>query len=406
MDGSAPRTKPTSYRETFRRHRLLLSLPIILAVFVAAWFELGAPKSYQSTASLWVDTPTSTDSSLGNANPALTPPSQQEQSVFTELLATQSFVLAAGHNSALAQYLATHSSSGFSPTALLSGLSGGGSVDARIVGSFGPKQVLTAIPGPQVLEISYRGPTPEVAQSTLAALVKQLQQDSNKFSAQRNQAVIAYDQAQVKAAAQAVATERVGTSAYLRQHPGAGNNDPNLSALQTAAGAASGQLTQTTQRLSEAESASNNSSANGSTISVIDPATMPAGPVSGKKKELMAIVGGLFAGLLISFLGAVALTPKKADSWDADLPSSPVPSSPVPSSPLPWRPATRPENRDVAPANGDLVRTASTNGEQTKAPVGDGASPSATEHETQPPPRGPRLAGARKLVGRSPRSGP
>src|SRR5207248_5664402 len=54
------------------------------------------------------------------------------------------------------------------------------------------------------------------------------------------------------------------------------------------------------------------------TVAVVDRASFPVGPASGKKKELLTIVGGLFAGLLISFLGAVALTPGKRDAWDAD----------------------------------------------------------------------------------------
>ena len=44
-------------------------------------------------------------------------------------------------------------------------------------------------------------------------------------------------------------------------------------------------------------------------IQLLDAPTAPAGPVTGKKKDLLAIVGGLFAGILISFLGVVALTP-------------------------------------------------------------------------------------------------
>jgi uncharacterized protein involved in exopolysaccharide biosynthesis len=44
-------------------------------------------------------------------------------------------------------------------------------------------------------------------------------------------------------------------------------------------------------------------------IQVLDSPTAPTGPVTGKKKDLMAIIGGLFAGILISFLGVVALTP-------------------------------------------------------------------------------------------------
>lgn len=329
MPESSSRTDPpkagkkASYRQTFREHRKLLSLPVVLAVVIAAWFALGSPKSYESTASLWVDNPASLSSSLGNANPAVLPPSQQEQSVLQELLSTQSFVLGVAHQSGLYQYLATHGSGGFSPTSLLSG---GGSVAAKVVGSFGPKQVMSAVPGPQVLQISFRGPTPALAQSTLRALVNELQGDSNKFSQERNQTVIAYDEAQVKSTANALAGARAQVSAYRSQHPGAPASDPNLSALLTVVGTVGSQLTAATQKLNEDRSTARAAGANGSTLDVVDQPS-PAVPATGKSKELLIIVAGLFAGLLISFLGAVALTPGKKDDWDADVASA-VPAIP------------------------------------------------------------------------------
>jgi uncharacterized protein involved in exopolysaccharide biosynthesis len=315
MDGSQTATKP-SYRQTFRERRRLLCLPIVLAVVISAWFALGSPKSYQSTANLWVDNPASLASSLGNANPAVLPPSQQEQGVLQELLSTQSFVLAVAQESGLSHYLATHGSGGFTPTSLLSG--GGGSVKSKVLNSLGPKQVTTTVPGPQVLQISYRGPTPALTQSTLEALVEKLQKNSDQLSQKRNQAVVAYYRAQVTGASNALAEARAQVSSYLSQHPGAAGADPNLSALQTATGAASSQLTQASQKLNEVQSAAKAGGSNGSTVAVIDQASFPLGPASGKKKELLTVVGGLFAGLLISFLGAVALTPGKRDAWDAD----------------------------------------------------------------------------------------
>ncbi len=313
-NGSKTTTKP-SYRQTFRRHRRLLSLPIAVTVVIAAWFALGSPKSYQSTASLWVDNPASVGSSLGNANPALLPPSQQEQSVLHELLSTQSFVLKVAHESGLYRYLATHGPSGFSPTSLLSG--GGGPVKAKVLASFGPKQVASAVPGPQVLAISYRGPTPGLTQRTLGALVQELQKESDALSQKRSQTVVAYDRAQVVAASTTLTAARARVKAYLSQNPRASGSDASLSALQTAAGAASSQLTAATQRLNQAQSAVGDSGSSGSTLSVIDDPSS-AQPTSGKKKELMIILGGLFAGLLISFLGAVALTPGKKDAWDPE----------------------------------------------------------------------------------------
>lgn len=309
-------TKSTSYRETFRRHRKLLCLPMILGIFIAAWSVLGSAKSYQSTVSLWVDTPASMDSSLGNVNPAIVPPAQQEQNVVTELLSTRSFVLSVGHDSALAGYLASHRSSGFSPSALFSSLGGAGSVDNRIIAALDPTQVTTTVAGPQVLQLSWKGPTPAVAASTLGALVTQLQQDSARFSQAHSQGAIAYYKAQVQAASQALTAARSQVGAYINQHPGAAAGDPNLTALQAAEGVASTQLTQANSNYTTAASTSKDSGIAASAVQVIDPPNVPTGPTSGKKKALIAILGGLFGGALISFLGVVALTRRKSSSLE------------------------------------------------------------------------------------------
>jgi uncharacterized protein involved in exopolysaccharide biosynthesis len=329
--------KSTSYRQTFREHRRLLSLPIVLAALVAAWAVLGSAKTYESTTSLWVDNPAPADSSLGTLNPALTPPAQQEQNVVTELLATRSFVLAVGHNSGLGRYVAAHKSSGFGPGALLSGLSGGGSLDEQIIAALSASQVTTTVAGPQVLQISFVGPTPTVTASTLQALVSQLQSDSAAFIQQHSNSALAYYKAQVQAASQALVSARQQASAYVSQHRRATSGDPNYSALTTAEGVANTQLTQATQSYNEAASALYGGGG-GSSLHVIDPAGVPTSPMSGKKKQLMGIAGGLFAGLLISFLGVIALTKRKpSEPWEDELRGAMPASELAPSTPW-WPP--------------------------------------------------------------------
>ncbi len=309
--------KSTSYRQTFRQHRLLLSAPIVVAVLIAGLLVLASPKSYQSTASLWVDTPATTDSSLGNLNVAVTPPSTQEQNVLTELLATPNFVLTVGHHSLLGSYLAGHGSGGFSLSGLLGG--GGGSLNSQIRSALSSKQVTSTVPGPQVLQVSFSGPTPAVAQSTLNALVSELQSDSELFSQQHNQTALSYYKAQVQTATQAILQARNQADAYRNQHPGATTaTDPNLAALQTAETAAGSQLTQANAGLGAAASAVQG----GATITqvhVIDSAALPTSATGGKKTELEGIVGGLLAGVLISFLGTIALTRRESDPWEDEL---------------------------------------------------------------------------------------
>ncbi len=315
--------KSTSYRQTFRQHRLLLSAPIVVAVLIAAVFVLGSPKSYQSTASLWVDTPATTDSSLGNLNLADTPPSTQEQNVLIELLATPNFALTVAHHSLLGPYLAAHSSGGSGLSGLLGG--GGGSLDSQIRSALSPKQVTSTVPGPQVLQIGLSGPTPAVAQSTLNALVSELQSQSEQFSLQHNQSALSYYKTQVQTATQAILQARNQADAYRSQHPGASpTTDPNLTALSTAETAAGSQLTQANAGLGAAASAVKDG-ATVTQVHVID-AAGAAVQTGGKKKELEGIIGGLLAGVLISFLGTIALTRRESDPWEDEIAEAATPS--------------------------------------------------------------------------------
>jgi hypothetical protein len=304
-----------SYLETFRQHRVLLSLPIALAVLVAAWFVLGTPSSYQSSASLWINYAAPADSSVGESNPAVTPPSSVEQQVISELLTTKSFALAVARRSRLGSYLVANPSPGFSPTALFGG---GGSLNNRILAALGPKKVATTTPGPQVLQISYEGPTAAVAVSTLNAILSELQAETNRFSQQDIANARSYYQAQVATATQALATARQQLSLYQIAHPSAPATDPNLVALTAGVTNASAALTAASEPLNDAAGAAG-TSANGVNVQVLDQASTPLGPTSGKKKDLEGILGGLLGGCLISFLGTIALTRRKSDPWEDEL---------------------------------------------------------------------------------------
>jgi uncharacterized protein involved in exopolysaccharide biosynthesis len=307
--------KSAQYKLTFRRHRLLLPLPVVFALILAAWTSFGQPASYESTASLWVDKPASAESSLGNLNPAELPPAQQEQQVLLELLTTRSFMTTVAERSGLKQHLVTESSDGFGPSALLSKLTGPKSIQDQVVSALGPKHVTSIVPGPQVLQISYTGASPAVARSTLQAIVTGLQQDSASLGRRHNQVAVSYYRSQVEAASKTVSSLRDQIAAYTRSRRGRGAGDPNLAALQTAEGAANTQLNQANASLSQATGAAQAGS-DGSAVHVLDPPTAPLGPTSGMKRRVMAILGGLFAGLVISFLAVVVLTPTRRDPWE------------------------------------------------------------------------------------------
>jgi uncharacterized protein involved in exopolysaccharide biosynthesis len=300
----------TAYRETFRRHRRLLCLPIALATIVAFWSVVASPKSYESNASLWVDTGPGLDSSVANANPALPPPAEQEQSMVAELLKTRDFRLTVGREGPLGNYLATHSGRSWGPTSVLSALRGGDRLDHRIVSALSGKNVTTTIGGPQVLQISYTGPTPAVATGTLRSLLRELERKSSLLAESRSRRAVAFYRNQLNGAKKAVGDAREQATAYLAEHPAAvGATDPMLRALRQAQGQATARLARATTNFNLASGALQSPATSPSTIEVLDAPAVPTAPVSGKKKALLGIIGGLFAGALISFLGLVALTP-------------------------------------------------------------------------------------------------
>ena len=322
-----------SYRATFRRHRFLLSLPVVLCVIVAGWVVAGSAKSYLSTTSLWIDNAAPQASSVGNVNIALLSPAQQEQSVVTELLATDDFVLGVGHDSMLGGYLVKNGSGGFGPSALLSKLTGKASEDSQIESSLGPN-VTTTVAGPQVLQISFSGPAPLVAQNTLDVLVHQLLADSKEFNLTHNESTLTYYQGQESAAQQAYAAAREQAGAYLRQHRRATGTDPNLTALSVAESQANTQLVQARNAYNQAAAGLRGDSS-GLTVSQIDSPTLPGGASTGKKKVVEAVVGGLFAGALISLLVTILLTPSMPrDPWEDEL-VQPAGSARMTSDPIP-----------------------------------------------------------------------
>jgi hypothetical protein len=273
-----------AYKETFARHRLLFCLPVILAALVSLLLVLGAPKAYESEATLWVDRPPPGQSSLNDPNPAVLTPATQAQQVLGELLSSRSFRLEAGKRGGLKKYLASHSS-GFSVTGLLRGKA---PLDNRVAAGLDAKHVMLTVNGPQVLAISLKGPEPAVAANTLSALIDQFKLKRTELGIQRAQALITFFQHRVDAAQTAEETASTPQEAN----------------------AAAKQLRTMTKALNQAQLSFDALRLQKGTfeIHVQDQPTPPTGPVSGKKKALFALVAGLFVGALVSFLGIVLLS--------------------------------------------------------------------------------------------------
>ena len=303
MDVGTASQKP-SYKATFRKHRLLLSLPMILAALAAGYLGFASSKSFMSSASLWVDTAPPAPSSIGsNSQPMSQTPSSAEQGLLNELLSTRQFTMGVLDSSLLGKYLS----------------STGPVTAARAAAAVSTTQVTTVTAGPQVLQISFTAPTAEVAASALKAVVKQLEAQSSALSADHNEAALAYAKAQLAAAARSLRTARQQVSDYLADNPHASiQTDPNLTALIASENAANTQYSSANTTLSEA---SGTRDAGGWLVQVVDPPSLGISKAPGKKKLLELILGGLLGGGLISYLATMALTPGRKETWDDEGPS-------------------------------------------------------------------------------------
>jgi hypothetical protein len=286
------------YIDTYRQHRLVFLLPVLLGMVIALWANLGKPTLYRASTSLWSDTAGGSANDLSGAPP----PAAQEQTTLNELLRTQYFPTAVAKHGPLEAYLKTHTSEGWGPGAVVAKLKGPATLDDRIASSLSPKRVTSLVLGPHILKISYDGPTAEIAYGTLRTLVKEYEGQRNAL---RTDAINSYRDA-VTSASKALRDARTEIATYIREHPGVPASDAQMQALVHAERNALDQLSGATQGLNQAATSALGTSQ--ATLRIVDPPEVPTAPYSTHKKFLFSIFAGLFVGALVSILGIVALT--------------------------------------------------------------------------------------------------
>jgi uncharacterized protein involved in exopolysaccharide biosynthesis len=292
-----------AYRETFRKHRILYCVPPVLAALALGVLAFGGAKKYQSQASLWIDNGPQAGSSLSTTSG--TQPSSSEQTLLNELVATKSFALDVANHSLLKQYITAQ----------------GGSrqqIESKLAGAVSSGTTSTN-PGPQILVLTFTGPTPAISQSALQSLITHLQGTMTYYGQTFGQSAKSYYQDQVKTATQNLTQATAASLSYKRSHPGATvDNDQQYAALVATQQSANGQLATATSELNQAVGQAAGNGIN-TLVRVVDPASVPTNPTSGKKSALMKVGGGLFAGLLLSAIIIVAKTPSRQDRWDDEI---------------------------------------------------------------------------------------
>jgi hypothetical protein len=293
-----------AYRETFRKHRILYLLPPLLGAIALGALAFKAPAKYQSTASLWIDNGPLAGSSLNSSTGGQ--PSASEQTLLTELLATKNFDLDVANGSGLKAYVKSQGGAAQQVSTNLE------SAVAAGVGS--------STPGPQILELTFTGPTPAIAQSALQSLITHLQNAMAYYGQTFGQSAQAYYSSQVKTATAALTKATGEAATYLRAHPGAtSQTDQQYAALLAEEQSANGQLANATSQLNQAQSQAAGDGGASTLVRVVDAPSVPTSPTAGKKKAAMTLVGGLFGGLLISLFIIVAKTPSREDRWDVEI---------------------------------------------------------------------------------------
>ena len=307
-----PNFMNTSYFQTFDRHRLLFSLPVMILSVLALWVVVSTPKEYKAGASLFIDNPVTQPSSFDDPNETDTPPAAQAQQLLTELLATKSFQMEVGRKGPLTKYLEAHSTEGWGPSGLLRKLRGSGSAEDRTAKALDANHVLTTLPGKQILGLEYHGPTPEVTVGTVNALVEALNDERINVDISRQQQAVTHFKLQADTARNAIAQ----MNARLNE----GNLSPGeAQGITQARNSAETRLRRGIRGYNQAALNLAVAKEAGPLYQVRDEPSLPAPAVSGMKKSVFGVVAGIFVGLLISILAIVFLTSSEdKDSGDGE----------------------------------------------------------------------------------------
>jgi hypothetical protein len=292
-----------AYRETFRKHRILFWIPPVLATLALAFLAFTTPKKYQAQASLWIDNGPLAGTSLSTTS--ATQPSSSEQTILNELVATKSFAVDVANRSLLGNYIRAQGGtkqeiSGNLAAAVMSGVS-------------------VSTPGPQILLVTFIGPSPAIAHSALQSLIAHLQSSMAYYGQTFGQSAQAYYEAQVKTATQALTRATGATNAYRQSHPGVtATNDQNYAALVAAQQSDAGQLATATGELNQAVGQATGGGTS-TLVRLVDPPSFPTTATSGKTKMVEEVAAGFFGGWLLSAIVIVAMTPSRRDRWDDEI---------------------------------------------------------------------------------------
>jgi uncharacterized protein involved in exopolysaccharide biosynthesis len=272
-----------SYLETFFRHRVLVTAPLLAALVLAGFYGTSAPRKYAAAVTVFADTAITSDSTLDTGSTSNTTPAANQQAIFTEFLGTRSFLLQVMQQGPGADRFA-HLNADAQDAAL-----------AALA-----KSVTITAAGPHVLTISLRDTDPQVHEVANLVATTLIATERGALS-DRYHSQVDYDRRQVSAAANDLKDAR-----NALQKQGAHASDAVLSQL-------TGAVTQAQQQYSDASAQLAKSSAalaqvdDDSVLRVVDKADRSV-PQARRKGLIFAGAGGLLGGSAISLCLLMLLT--------------------------------------------------------------------------------------------------
>jgi uncharacterized protein involved in exopolysaccharide biosynthesis len=293
------------YVHAFLRHKILLTLPIVLAFVASMGLTLRQPKSWMSGATLWADSAVPNDSTV--FAPSDPTPAAQTAGLFQELLHTRSFLMKVAGSQSAAGFL-EGAIAPFDDITL-----------GKVAGS-----VSVGTPGPQLVTLAVTAKDPEAATGLTTAFVEEFRRELTSTVQNRNQELLDFQQQRLEGASKALDNAQRQLTAYMADHPDSvPGRDSTLTQLEGDLVAAQDAYSTAQSEVNDAQLALSVGTSS-SSLRVVDEPKLPTYPQSRRTAIMFGAVGGLVAGgaitlLLLLFFVATDASAREAGDIERDL---------------------------------------------------------------------------------------
>ncbi len=305
--------------ETFFRHRLLLIAPVAFVLVATLGWVVLQPPAYDSSVRIWTERQTLVPNP--NSNPYLTA-AQEQAGVLQELVTTKYFDVKVGKRSGLTGAIhdaALHNQGGIKTRLLRTvglappaGQVTDNQADDQVYGTIAANTAVVPS-GPEIITVTFRAGTPEMAALVAQAVVDQFMDETLANQRVQADAAVAFYTSQVKAGQADLAAADKQVDDYLLANPSQRSAtaipDARMLQLRRDDDAAHQRMQSIQDKLDQAKLnrvALDQTGANG--LRVQDGAEPPSSSSSLKRTLIAAAVVGFVLAALIVIAGVLVLT--------------------------------------------------------------------------------------------------